>query len=1020
MKARTLWITCGAACALTLAGAGARDAHAQLLILEDPLTGSTLGTQNGGSLEADGWHVTATDNSIYWHIPTLRHGAVEFSVRGLRPEEARPGNEDKGELFHMYDYTFDDADTNYGGYRNNPFKHFIRKTGVLDDRPGRTDSLELLWVIAPNVVEPDSPVLSWDPSVTYRFREEWGPDGAGNSVINTYRDGVHLMTMSQPGEWAPAGHSVRIGVARLTPESGAPLDAVFSGLQVWDLSQTGMNPGPEPAPPDALPSGRVRVVGSSLVDDNGAFLGLGATYMTALWQVKNSRAQLESDLALFRAHGFNYVRVLGQVGGMYWSGLDIAPVDQRNEDGTIVPAWPDYEQQLRDLLDVVWAHGMRTELTIFGSASNVEGGPVGRQAVVDMVLSAIAGREDEVILLEVANEGWQTGFPGPEGLAEMRSFANYLAGATQVPVAITSNHGENTIQETYAGADADIATWHVSRDLSVDEGWGPVWDPWALSGLPGVPPVSSNEPIGPGSSVASEDTPIRLVMAAAFAYVAKLPMYVFHSRAGVRHQERFEDMAGLRDFRNLRTLLPGDVASWARNDGKEASAPFTSFAGGQPDRYWPEVGSDDGCVRNTGARKGDRFVTIPIGIHPGGLTLEARQPIAFQVYDPITAELAGDHDLGAGERVTLPQGPGAWVITNVELGPSENGLAAEYFDDAELGGPPVIARRDRRIDFDWGEGSPAGAIGADTFSVRWRGFVVPRYSETYTFSTATDDGSRVWIDGRLVIDDWTTHGADAIKTGTADLVADRRHSIVVEYFENTGFASARLSWASARQAAEVVPADRLFPPRENDAAFVLQAVPESMEAGRLYRVSVRMRNTGTATWSMGQGHRLGAQSPQGNEVFGGPAELPASEAILPGAEHTFELDVTAPAATGEYDFQRQMVKDGVEWFGDSTPRVRVRVVPAAEPGASDAGVAADASGREPPVPVADAGATAPPPGVGGEAGSGGCGCTTSVRARAPDRPDAPSGLWQGAAFAFASVLASARTRRARSGRSRGE
>src|SRR5262245_31700330 len=181
----------------------------QVIIVDDSLRGSTSGTRNGGDLTPDGWHVTANSDHIYWHTQTLTHGAVEFSIRGLRPQESRAGNEDKAELFHMYDWTYDNADTNYIGYRNNPFKHFIRKTGVLDDRPGRTDSCELVWVIGANYTEPDTSVLSWDPNVTYRFREEWGPDGAGNTLIRTFRDGVEIMTMPEPGDWAPAGHAFR-------------------------------------------------------------------------------------------------------------------------------------------------------------------------------------------------------------------------------------------------------------------------------------------------------------------------------------------------------------------------------------------------------------------------------------------------------------------------------------------------------------------------------------------------------------------------------------------------------------------------------------------------------------------------------------------------------------------------------------------------------------------------------------------------------------------------------------------
>jgi MYXO-CTERM domain-containing protein len=220
-------------------------AAAQQLILDDSLRGSTTGTQNGGSFSAAGWRVTNKNDSITWRIPTVPQGAVEFSVRGLRPNDDRPEGADKNEIFHMYDWTYNNADTVYDGYRNGPYKHFIRKTNVLD--PARMDSMELVWVIAPNYVEPDTPILSWDPNSTYRFREEWGPDGAGNTEIRTYRDGVQVMTMSVPGPWNPGGHSVRIAAstrAPLYPDFGAPVDAVYSDVKVWSMAAAGAPLGP--------------------------------------------------------------------------------------------------------------------------------------------------------------------------------------------------------------------------------------------------------------------------------------------------------------------------------------------------------------------------------------------------------------------------------------------------------------------------------------------------------------------------------------------------------------------------------------------------------------------------------------------------------------------------------------------------------------------------------------------------------------------------------------------------------
>src|SRR5262249_345172 len=142
-----------------------------------------------------------------------------------------------------------------------------------------------------------------------------------------------------------------------------------------------------------------------------------------------------------------------------------------------------------------------------------------------------------------------------------------------------------------------------------------------------------------GSSVAAENEADRLAAAATFAYAAKLPMYVFHCQAGVFGKQRFEDTPGIKDFGRIVRLLPADLPNWQRNDGKEATAPFTAFAAGQPNRYWPEVkSSTDGCVRNTGSQRGQRFVCVPIGIRSGGLKLEARRRMKLTVYDLVTGK----------------------------------------------------------------------------------------------------------------------------------------------------------------------------------------------------------------------------------------------------------------------------------------------------------------------------------------------------------------------------------------------
>jgi hypothetical protein len=417
----------------------------------------------------------------------------------------------------------------------------------------------------------------------------------------------------------------------------------------------------------------VRLEGNVLCDNNGPFLGLGASYFQALRQVKYDRDRLKRNLAVLAANGFNYVRILSMVN---WDSLEIAPVSFTNSAGHSVAAWPDYWKQFQDLLDLVASYDMRTEITIFADAQYVMPDKSSRRTHMDGILANIAGREHQILYLEVANEAWQNGFPEPQGVPDLREFTRYLADHTSVPVAITSYYDTSDagIAAVYSGSAADLATVHFSRDIrTVEGGWLPVRDSWRSLNRSNVPPLVSNEPIGPGSSVNSENDPIKLCAAAVFAYIANLPAYVFHSRTGVYACTRccppsgdemdFHNTTGIGAYRHLRRLLPPDLAGWVRNDGIEPNSPFTVFCNGRADRYWPDMpGATDGCDRNIGGVKGREFVCFPMGILPDGLSLQARQPIQFQVFNPLTGEVFLDKKLVAKERFTLPPGSGAWLI----------------------------------------------------------------------------------------------------------------------------------------------------------------------------------------------------------------------------------------------------------------------------------------------------------------------------------------------------------------------
>ncbi|KAM3116138.1 PA14 domain-containing protein [Phormidesmis sp. 146-33] len=139
------------------------------------------------------------------------------------------------------------------------------------------------------------------------------------------------------------------------------------------------------------------------------------------------------------------------------------------------------------------------------------------------------------------------------------------------------------------------------------------------------------------------------------------------------------------------------------------------------------------------------------------------------------------------------------------------GLRAEYFDNRDFTNLKVT-RTDATVNFNWGFGSPDRTIAADTFSVRWMGQIKSRFSETYTFSTTSDDGVRLWVNNQLVIDRWGSSNATIENRGTITLQAGQLYDIRLDYVESGGNARSTLSWASASQVREVVPQSQLYTP----------------------------------------------------------------------------------------------------------------------------------------------------------------------------------------------------------------
>jgi N-acetylneuraminic acid mutarotase len=138
-----------------------------------------------------------------------------------------------------------------------------------------------------------------------------------------------------------------------------------------------------------------------------------------------------------------------------------------------------------------------------------------------------------------------------------------------------------------------------------------------------------------------------------------------------------------------------------------------------------------------------------------------------------------------------------------------NGLSAQYFDNKDFTNLK-LSRVDAQVNFNWGSGSPVSSIAADTFSARWTGQVKPSQGGSYTFHTTSDDGVRLWIDNKLVIDKLVNHAAITYSTAPIALTAGKAVNIRLDYYDNTGNAAVKLMWSSATLAKQVIPSANLI------------------------------------------------------------------------------------------------------------------------------------------------------------------------------------------------------------------
>jgi len=185
--------------------------------------------------------------------------------------------------------------------------------------------------------------------------------------------------------------------------------------------------------------------------------------------------------------------------------------------------------------------------------------------------------------------------------------------------------------------------------------------------------------------------------------------------------------------------------------------------------------------------------------------------VPFGFDTPLTIGSCDDSDNGIYECRVNATTSGSYELDVYQLIPG--GLKGYYYTDNYLSDERLdIVRIDSVVNHTWGMGAVT-TFGRDFVSVLWEGYVMPLFTETYTFWLDVDDHVRLWVGGILLVDSWAFSSASTgsnLLHAEHDLTAMYVHKVVMEYREISGNATARLLWSSTSTPLTAIPSSSLY------------------------------------------------------------------------------------------------------------------------------------------------------------------------------------------------------------------
>ncbi len=168
--------------------------------------------------------------------------------------------------------------------------------------------------------------------------------------------------------------------------------------------------------------------------------------------------------------------------------------------------------------------------------------------------------------------------------------------------------------------------------------------------------------------------------------------------------------------------------------------------------------------------------------------------------------------------------PGKYLF-HYEGRKKKQGLKAKYFDNIHLDGKPKINRVDNQIDFRWALFGPHHSLDKGWFSARWTGKFEAPNSDTYRIGIEGNDGYRLFINDKLVIDNWQKVSFST-KTISMDFKENQSYDIKIEFYESVGNSRIRLIWDAESRDEEMEIIEAIQTARLGDAVVVVAGIEE--------------------------------------------------------------------------------------------------------------------------------------------------------------------------------------------------